>query len=211
MKKIIIAIFLIILLSFAIGVYFYSQMPDRMVSHWNVRGEADGYISKFWGLFLMPIISIVMVLLFLVIPKIDPLKENVKKFRKYFDAFIMLILLFLFYLYLLTIFWNRGARFNFIFALVPSFVILFYYLGVLTEHAEKNWFIGIRTPWTMSSETVWKKTHKLGGRLFKFSALIALAGMLFEGYAIYLVIIPIILTALYTTCYSYFVYRKEKI
>jgi len=94
MKKIIIAIFLIILLSFAIGVYFYSQMPDRMVSHWNVRGEADGYISKFWGLFLMPIISIVMVLLFLVIPKIDPLKENVKKFRKYFDAFIILILLF---------------------------------------------------------------------------------------------------------------------
>ena len=211
MKKITLAIFLIILLFFAIGVYFYPQMPDRMVSHWNARGEADGHMSKFWGLFLMPIISAAMALLFLAIPKIDPLKENVKKFRKYFDAFIILILLFLFYLYLLTIFWNRGARFNFIFAFVPSFTVLFYYLGVLTEHAEKNWFIGIRTPWTMSSETVWEKTHKLGGRLFKLSALIALAGMFFEGYAIYFVIIPVILTTLYTTCYSYFEYQKEKI
>ena len=211
MKKITLVIFLIILLSFAVGVYFYPQMPDRMVSHWNAMGEADGHMSKFWGLFLMPIISMAMALLFLAIPKIDPLKENVKKFRKYFDAFIILILLFLFYLYLLTILWNRGARFNFIFALVPSFTVLFYYLGVLTEHAEKNWFIGIRTPWTMSSETVWEKTHKLGGRLFKLSALIALAGMFFEGYAIYFVSIPVILTALYTTCYSYFEYRKEKI
>jgi len=211
MKKTTLAIFLIILLSFAVGVYFYPQMPDRVVSHWNARGEADGHMSKFWGLFLMPIISAAMALLFLAIPKIDPLKENVKKFRKYFDAFIILILLFLFYLYLLTIFWNRGAMFNFIFALVPPFAVLFYYLGVLTEHAEKNWFIGIRTPWTMSSETVWKKTHKLGGRLFKLSALIALAGMFFEGYAIYFVSIPVILTALYTTCYSYFEYRKEKI
>ena len=211
MKKITLAIFLIILLSFTVGVYFYPQMPDRMVSHWNARGEADGHMSKFWGLFLLPIISAAMALLFFAIPKIDPLKKNVKKFRKYFDALIILILLFLFYLHLLTIFWNRGARFNFIFALIPPFAVLFYYLGILIEHAERNWFIGIRTPWTMSSEMVWKKTHKLGGRLFKLSALIALAGMFFEGYAIYFVSIPVILTALYTTCYSYFEYRKEKI
>ncbi len=84
MKKTTLTIFLIILLSFAVGAYFYPQMPDRVVSHWNAGGEADGYMSRFWGLFLMPIISAVMVMLFLIIPKIDPLKENVKKFRKYF-------------------------------------------------------------------------------------------------------------------------------
>jgi len=210
MKKTTLAIFFIILLSFTVGIYFYPRMPEMVVSHWNGKGEADGYMTKFWGLFLMPIISMVMALLFLTIPKIDPLKENVKKFRKYFDMFIVLILLFFFYLYLLTIFWNLGIKFNFIFAIVPSFAVLFYYIGVLTEHSERNWFIGIRNPWTMSSETVWKKTHKLGGQLFKLSAVISLAGMFFGKYAIYFIIVPVIFTALYTNFYSYFEYKKEK-
>jgi len=208
MKKTTLAIFLIILLSFAVGVYFYRQMPDKMVSHWNARGEADGHMPKFWGLFLMPIISVVMALLFFTFPKIDPLKENVKKFRKYFDAFILLILLFLFYLYLLTIFWNRGMRFNFIFALVPSFAILFYYLGVLVEHAERNWFIGIRTPWTLSNDEVWQKTHKIGGKLFKVAGIIALLGIIFPNYAFFFVIFPVIVVSIYTAIYSYFEYRK---
>lgn len=211
MRKITLIIILIILLSFAVGIYFYPQMPDRVASHWNASGEADGYTSKFWGLFLVPIISAAIATLLFIIPKVDPLKENVKKFRKYFDVFIVLFLLFLFYLHMLTIFWNLGARFDFIFALIPAFTALFYYAGVLTEHAERNWFIGIRTPWTISNETVWKKTHKLGGRLFKLSALVALAGVFFKGYAIYLIIIPVILTAVYTFIYSYFEYQKEKL
>lgn len=210
MKKTTLIAFLIILFIFAIGVYFYPQMPEQMASHWNSQGEVNGYMPKFWGLFLVPLISAAITLLLLAIPKFDPLKENVKKFKKYFDAFIILFLLFLLYLYLLTIFWNFGAKFDFVFALVPAFAILFYYLGILTEHAEKNWFIGIRTPWTMSSETVWQKTHKVGGKLFKLTGFIALIGLLFEDYAIYFMIIPVILVSLYTTYYSYSEYQREK-
>ena len=81
MKKSNIIILIIILISFSIGIYFHSKMPAEMASHWNIKGEVDGYISKFWGLFLMPIISIGMFLLFLFIPKIDPLKSNIEKFR----------------------------------------------------------------------------------------------------------------------------------
>jgi uncharacterized membrane protein len=211
MRKANLAILGIILVSFAIGIYLYPQMPDPMPSHWNAAGEADGYMPKFWGLFLMPLISLALFGLFLLIPRIDPMKANIQKFRKYFDRFIALIMGFFLYIYLLTILWAFGFTFNFIYAMVPAFSALFYYAGVLTENAKQNWFIGIRTPWTLSSEKVWDKTHRLGGKLFKVAALIGLVGLLFPDYAIWFVIIPIILVAAYTIVYSYVEFQKESV
>ena len=199
----------IISLSFIIGIYLYPQMPEEMASHWNTQGEVDDYLSKFWGLFLMPVISIGLFLLFTLIPKVDPLKENIKKFRKYFDAFIILIIVFLFYIYLLSIFWNLGFRFNMGRLMLPALGILFYYCGILVENAKRNWFIGIRTPWTLSNEKVWEKTHKIGAKLFKIAGLIAFIGILFPNYAFFFVLIPMLLFSVYTIVYSYFEYRKE--
>lgn len=200
----------IILLSFVIGAYFYSQMPEKIASHWNAQGEVDGYMPKFWGLFLMPFISIILLLLFILIPRIDPLKANIEEFRKYYDGFVVLVILFLFYLYLLTIFWNTGTRFNMIHFLAPAFGVLFYYCGILMEKAKRNWFIGIRTPWTLSSERVWDRTHKTGGKLFKIAGIIALLGIFFERFAILFILAPVILVAVYTIAYSYFEYQKER-
>ena len=209
MKKINLVVSFIILLSFVLAIYLYPQMPERMASHWNMKGEVDGYMSKFWGLFLMPIILLGLFLLFILIPKIDPLKENIAKFRKYFDSFIVLITLFLFYIYLLTIAWNLGKRFNMGQMMMPALGMLFYYCGILTENAKRNWFIGIRTPWTLSSERVWNKTHKIGGKLFKAAGLIAFLGIFFPNYAFYFILVPALLVAFYTIIYSYFEYQKE--
>ncbi len=200
----------LVLGSFLIGVLSYPKMPERMAAHWNVRDEVDGEISRFWGLFLMPLISLGSFLLFLLIPLIDPLKENIKKFRKYFDFFILIFIIFLFYLYLLTLFWNLGYRFRMSQMLLPAFSLLFFFCGVLVENAKRNWFVGIRTPWTLSSEVVWEKTHKLGGNLFKVAGLIALLGFLFPNYAFYLVIIPVLILTFFTIVYSYFAYQGEK-
>lgn len=199
----------IVILSFAIAVYLYPMMPDRVASHWNAQGQVDGYTDKFWGLFIMPLVSIALLLLFVAIPRIDPLKENIQKFRKTFDIFVILVLLFLLYLFGLTIIWNFGTKFNMIWALVPAFVGLFYYVGILVENAKRNWFIGIRTPWTIMNENVWNRTHKLGGKLFKISALIAVLGMLFEDYALWFVLVPVIAVSAYLVVYSYFEYQKE--
>ncbi len=209
MKKISIIVLLIILTSFIISIYLYPRMPDKLASHWNAKGEVDDYMPKFWGLFLMPFVSLGLFLFFLLIPKIDPLKANIEKFRKYFDAFIALIIFFLFYVYLLTIFWNAGLRFSMGQMMLPALGILFYYCGILIEKAKRNWFIGIRTPWTLSSDKVWEKTHKLGGRLFKIAGIIAFLGIVFPGYALFLVIIPVISIAIYIIIYSYFQYQKE--
>lgn len=199
----------IIILSFIIGAYFYPQMPDRVASHWNVRGEVDSYVSRFWGLFLMPIVSIGLLFLFILIPKVDPLKENIEKFRKYFDDFMALMILFLFYIYVLTLAWNIGLRFDMGQAIIPAMGLLFYYVGTLLENSKRNWFIGIRTPWTLSSDKVWEQTHRVGGKLFKLAGIIAILGLFFLKWLLWFVVVPVILFALYAFIYSYFVYQKE--
>lgn len=209
MKKSTIAIILIIIISFALSIYIYPEMPAIMVSHWGTKGEPNGEMSKFWALFLMPIISIILAALFILIPKIDPLRTNIKKFEKYFDRFVVLLLLFLFYIHTLSILWNLEIKFDFITAIVPALAILFYYTGILVEHSEKNWSIGIRTPWSMSSEKVWNKTQELGGKLFKISAIIGVLGIFFKNYAIFFVIIPVLTSSLFTVVYSYLEYKKE--
>jgi len=137
MKKSYWIVVIIILLSFGIGIYFYPQMTNSMVSHWSVQGEINGYISKFWGLFLMPIVSLGLFLLFLLIPKIDPLKENIEKFRKYFDRFVILVILFLFYIYILTILWNLKVSFTMNYATIPASALLFLYWNFIGESQKK--------------------------------------------------------------------------
>jgi uncharacterized membrane protein len=93
--------------------------------------------------------------------------------------------------------------------LSPAFAILFYYTGILIENAKRNWFIGIRTPWTMSSDKVWDKTHKVGGKLYKIAGVVTLLAIFFETYAIYIIVVPLIMVSIYTVVYSYFEYQKE--
>jgi len=204
-----IIIFGIILLSFIISIYFYPQMPERIASHWNAQGQVDGYLSKFWGLFLMPFVLVGLALLFTAIPRIDPLKTNIEKFRKYYDGFIILFFIFMLSIHFQIILWNLGIEIS------PNIIVpigigfLFFYTGVLCDNAKRNWFIGIRTPWTLSSERVWDKTHKIGGKLFKIAGVIAFIGIFFERYAIFFILVPVFLLAIYTFIYSYFEYQKE--
>ncbi len=207
-RKIYLYLFALFGLMVIMAISLYPKMPEKMALHWNTKGEVKGYLSKFWGLFLMPLISIGLFLLYLIIPKIDPLKKNIEKFRKYFDRFIILLFLFLFYLYLLMIFWNLGLRFDIGKAIIPALAILFYYCGVLSEKAKRNWFIGIKTPWTLTSDEVWNKTHQLGSRLFKIIGLIMLLGFILKEYVFWFILVPIIIVVIYLITYSYFEYQK---
>ncbi|MFH2013348.1 MAG: DUF1648 domain-containing protein [Patescibacteria group bacterium] len=208
MKKIHIFTLIIIIISFLAGIYLYDFMPEKIASHWNAKGQVDEYMSKFWGLFLMPIVCIGVFFLLLIIPKIDPLKKNVDKFRKYFDSFIFLIVLFLVYIYALTIIWNLNIEFDMNKSILPAIGLLFFYSGVLIGHAKRNWFIGIRTPWTLSSDIAWDKTHKLGGVLFKIAGILAFVGLIFPNIAILIIMIPVILFTVFLFIYSYVVYKK---
>jgi uncharacterized membrane protein len=208
-KKTTIYILILITASVLLGIILYPNVPDQMASHWNIEGEVDGYISKFWGLFLMPLISIALLILFTIIPKIDPLKENIEKFRKYFNNFIALIILYLLYIHGLTVSWALGYQFNMTLAILPAMGVLFYFIGELLEHSKRNWFIGIRTPWTLSSDNVWNKTNKLGAKLFRLSGVLIILGLLIQKYVLWLILAPILSSVLFLVIYSYLEYQKE--
>jgi uncharacterized membrane protein len=200
----------IIAASFVAGLVVYQNAPERMASHWGLSGEANGYLPKFWGSFLMPIVALILFFIFWFIPKIDPLRSNIEKFKGHFDRFVTIIIAFLAYIYLLTVLWNFGYRMDMQQFIMPAIAIIFYYAGVLIENAKPNWFVGIRTPWTLSSESVWHKTHELGGNLFKLVAVLTLLGTAIPAYGFFLMIIPVLLVVTYLFIYSYLEYRKEK-
>ena len=210
MRKAELFILIAVIVSFIIGIYLYSQMPEQMASHWNAQGQVDDYMSRFWGVFLMPLMFVGLALLFIAIPKIDPLKKNIEKFRKYYDRFIILFFVFMLFVYFQTILWNLGTEISPNLAFPILIGLLFFYIGILLENAKRNWFIGIRTPWTLSSEKVWNKTHKLGSKMFKVAGIIVLVGFLFQEYVIYFILVPVLFVSVYTVIYSYVEYQKEK-
>jgi len=210
MKKIEAFIVIIVLLTVALGLYLYPTMPEQMATHWNINGEVDGYSSKFWGLFLMPLILCVSGIIFILIPRIDPLKDNIEKFRKFYEAFIIVFILFLILVHMHLILWNTGARINPMRILPVGIGVLFFFIGILLKNAKQNWFIGIRTPWTMSSEKVWDNTHKLGAKLFQISGILAIISAFTPSrFSFFFMIIPVISSALFLVIYSFFQYSKE--
>lgn len=209
MRKISIIILILTIFSFLIGIYFYPKMPERMASHWNQYGEVDGYSNKFLGIFLIPFILLFIFLLYLIIPKIDPLKNNILKFINYYDTFFLLFFLFLIAVYLFMLLWNINIKLNPNRFFPVGLGILFIYVGILLKYAQRNWFVGIRTPWTLSSDYVWQKTHFLGSKLFMIAGIISLLGFFFLRYSYLFVLIPIIIFTLFLIIYSYLLYQKE--
>lgn len=199
---------IIIALSFILACILYPYMPNLMASHWGLYGEVNGYMTKFWGLFFVPLLSIILYFLFIFLPYADPYKKNFKKFEKYFNNFINVIFIFLFYIYLITIFWNLGYRFNMIQVLSPAFALMYIFAGFLMGKTRRNWFVGIRTPWTISSKFVWKKTHALGAKLFIFAGILSLLSLFLPQYSLIFVLYPIIIFSIFLFIYSYVIFRQ---
>ena len=194
-----------------VGLLLWNRLPDPMASHWNVNDQVDGYMSKFWGIFLVPLIALGMVLLFLAIPNIDPLKANIAQFREVFNLFIVLIVGFMVYIYALTLRWNLGyTNFGLGRAMMPALGVLFIFVGYMLRKAKRNWFIGIRTPWTLSSDRVWEETHRIGAVLFTISGVLAILGSFFGGMtAFVLIMVPLLGSAIFLVIYSYVLYQSE--
>ena len=209
MRKAKVTITGLIFLSFIISIYFFPLVPEQMATHWDSQGEVNGYMSKLWGLFFMPLVITGLAILFLVIPRIDPKKENIAKFRKYYDRFIILMILFLIAVHFQILLWNIGIRISPNAVFPVGIGLLFYYIGILMENAERNWFIGIRTPWTLSSDGVWRKTNRLGGKLFRIAGISAIFGVFFPKLAFFFIIVPALFVAGFTVVYSYIEYQKE--
>ncbi|MCK9393356.1 MAG: SdpI family protein [Candidatus Paceibacterota bacterium] len=198
----------IVILSFALAFYFYPQMPPSIATHWGIEGEVNGE-SKSWILFIIPALTTFFFLLLIFIPKIDPLKENIKKFKDSYDDFILVFNLFMFYVFSLTIVWNLGYYFNMTLGILPGFFVLFYSLGSLITKTKRNYTIGVRTPWALESDKIWERTSKISGKFFKIFGLSCLIFMLFPKYTFLLFFVFLIIGIIYIFLYSYLEYKKE--
>jgi len=197
----------LVVLSIGAGLLAAPSLPARLSTHWNAAGQPDGTMARPVVLVGGPALVLGVVVLFEVLPRIDPLGENIAAFRTSYDLVAVATAAFLAYVYGLLLAWNLGYAFAIGQALAPAIGALFVVVGFVLERAEQNWFVGVRTPWTLSSERVWRETHDLAGPLFKLAGLVAAVGALFPAYTMYFIVVPIAVVALVTTGYSYHVYR----
>lgn len=204
-SEIVPVIFLI--LSLVASFYFYSQFPDRVVTHWNAAGQADGYSGRTFAAFFFPLFNLGIYLLMLFIPYLDPKKANYLKFKNIYHIVKGALVVFLSLIYFIVGLSGLGYKIPVSLVIPLGAGLLFIIIGYYLQHIKPNWFFGIRTPWTLSSDIVWEKTHKYGSKIFMLGGLLVILAVIFPDYFIWFMILFIILV-LSTVVYSYLIYRK---
>ncbi|HET9777168.1 MAG TPA: SdpI family protein [Gemmatimonadaceae bacterium] len=202
---------LIVLAAIITSAVVYPHLPDRVPTHWNAAGQPNGYSARFWGAWLIPLFLIGMWAIMWILPAIDPRGANYAKFQPAFEAIIIALMLFLAALHIIALRAALGHPAH-MERIVPLGVgILLVVIGNLLPRARPNWFVGIRTPWTLSSDRVWEKTHRLGGKLFVAGGLIIIiAGILVSQWAHIVLIVVMLAITLGVMVYSYLEWKRER-
>jgi uncharacterized membrane protein len=206
-KKEILPIILIIF-AFLVGLSLYPKLPDQVPSHWNTQGEVDAWSGKTFAVFFFPTITLVIYLLITLIPLIDPFRKNYLKFAKAYFWFRMLFVAFFVSLYFYTLWSAFGMKLSINYFIIPLLSLFFILIGLFLPKVKRNYFVGIRTPWTIHSEETWDKTHKFAGRSFVVAGLISFLGIFIPDYSFIIFIIAILSAALIPVIYSYFVFKR---
>ena len=176
-----------------------------------MSGEANGFSSRELGAWLMPMIMFGVWVFMRVLPRLDPLRENYKRFENTYLAIITIVLVFLGLLHVMVLGIALGWPIS-MGRVVPLMLgALFVALGLLLPRAQRNWFVGIRTPWTLSSDKVWERTHKLGGWLFVAAGLVLMLASFARPDALMPVLVATITIASgVPLIYSLVLYLNEK-
>jgi uncharacterized membrane protein len=189
----------------------YSRLPSRVAVHWNVHNHVDRYGPK-WSVLLMPVIgAIVFPALAYLLPRIDPHHSNYAKHEGSYwivwNAVMVVIAGVEVFMVGAALGWQSKIEFG-----VPLLIgLLFLVIGNVMGRFRPNWFIGVRTPWTLSSEEVWRKTHRLAARTFVVAgiAIVAAAFLPYDWTKFASLVVAAVVAALVPTVYSYVEWRRE--
>lgn len=198
----------LLLLMLGVSIHGYSQIEGDIAVHFDSSNQPDSTMGKLPGLALLPLVSIAVLGLFRLLPAVDPLKDNIKNFRPVFRWLPVAIIAFMAYIQALIVTWNLGVFFDISKAVIPGIAAIFYVVGLVMEKSERNWFIGLRTPWTLSSDEVWDRTHKKIAPWFKFAAVFSFGGLFFSERVLEFVILPAVVLSVAGVIYSYKVYTE---
>lgn len=202
----------LIVCAFLLTIVFYNKLPDLIPIHWNASGEIDGYGPKIFGAFMAPVIMIFTWTGMKYLPKIDPRKNNYEKFEKSYSVIVSLLITFFLVIHVVILIAAMGYEVS-VDKIVPSIVgILFIVIGNYLPKSKSNYFYGIKTPWTLSSNVSWRKTHRLGGKLFIISGVVIILSSFFldGNVKIVTVMIAIFATVIVPLIGSYFYAKNDK-
>jgi len=189
-----------------VSVIFYPRLPEQIPTHWNIHGKVDDYSAKFWGLFLMPLILTGIILLFRFLSWLSPKQFQVDSFRNTYEYIMFLVVALLSSIQGLII-WSALHPSADLTRSFPALIFLFFALmGNVLGKVRRNFWIGVRTPWTLASERVWNDTHRFAARLF---VLVGLSGffVILAGLPMYVAFAFLFTAAVATVVYSLVEYK----
>lgn len=202
-------VYVIWLLMLGVGIWALPHLPARVATHFGLNGRANGWLSPPWAAFLLTGISMLVWLFMLVIPVIDPRRRNYPDFLGFYRSIRLLLVLVLAFMFFTSMWRNLGhvtVPIGNIAVLVVGLLLLF--LGNSLGRVRHNYFVGIRTPWTLANEEVWRRTHRFGGPVIMLSGLVPMVGLLvWPPAGPILLLICIAGAVLLTVVYSYMTYR----
>jgi uncharacterized membrane protein len=197
----------------AASAWAWKVVPDgaRIAVHWGFDGTPDRYGDKSEALFAMPLLAVAITALFWLLPRLDPRRANIEASAKFWSVGAILSVGILAYAHALLVANAAGIPIDMTAALVPALSLMFMGLGNYLGKTRSNWFGGVRTPWTMSSDYSWQKTHHWAGRLFVASGIVGLAAwpLLGAQAALVALIAAIIASSFASVVLSYFFWRAD--
>ena len=201
--------YLFIIATVAVAAWIYPTLPDPMPTHWNIEGEVDQYLPKPWGVIILPASAIFVFIVFRLIPVISPKGFKTGEFADVMNIFQVIMVGFVSLVCILVMLESLGfdVRLNQVIYLAIG--ALFIVIGSYLRQVRKNFFVGFRTPWTLTNDEVWDKTHRLGGRLLIVIGLVFASGAILPIHPGWLIAIVFTLL-LVPVIYSYFLYRQAE-
>jgi len=157
----------IITTMFLVATGVWRQAPPTLPVHWGLNGEADRFGGKLEALLMPPLLALGVYVLMLVLPRLDPGRANYANFRMTYLIIRYAVLLMIAAFYVVTLLIGVGGWQFDMGRIAPAIIgVVFVVIGSVMGKVRPNWFVGIRTPWTLSSKRAWTQTHRLGGWLF---------------------------------------------
>lgn len=200
---------LLILAGFGLGIYFYPVLPLKVPSHWNIYGQVDGYSSRFFGAFGLPLLNAGLYVLFLLTPYLDPKKANYKLFEGSYRMIRILMHVFLTGLQIVILSVAMGYDLNVAVIVKLSISVIFILIGNVMGRFKHNYFVGIKTPWTLASEEVWRKTHRVAAPIWVIGGIIcAVMSLWNNGASAAVFFLMIVVLALVPIIYSFVLYKR---
>ena len=209
MKKSKILLYLISVMSFVSTLILYPRLPDRIPTHYNFRWEVDGYGPKY-VVILLGILPIVLCVLMDVIPHIDPKRKKHNISDKTYAKFSWILVVIFVVLTWGNLLMVQGVAINGRFYISLLMGICFLIVGNYLPKVKPNYFLGVKTPWTLANDVVWRKTHRVGGYVFSlFGVGTFISYVLISSYFEYVLMVGLFGGVGFLYLYSYLVFRAE--